>query len=690
MIAGTWLARGDEYRVMVISYEKQLVWQFAEEVRDFLGIEPGIEMEKERASSSDRIVVASRASLLLAPEVTFQQRERFIEYGIDDLGPLWKSRAESYLKMLHNRHAEPEQIRDQIAELKQRPEAHGDKWSRLHRFDPRLNWLLCFDEAHRHVRKLRSVGYLTEWFWTNPNTKQLGLTATPKRADGVSIGSEMFPAIAADYPLFHFSKPCAVKDGYAVPYVQRYISVEGVDFKNLKRVAGDFDDGDLERVLGEESTLAKLCQPLLDMVGDRRTLIFSPGVEMAGNVARFINARSEAVCSACQHVAWYPKLLIGDGATCQCGALIADEDVTKAGDQARSIHGGTRLDDRKDVYEGHQSGQFQFLSVCGLCREGYNDPDIGCVAIFRPVSKKASSLAEQMKGRGCRPEKALIRELCTIVSAEERRQLIADSEKPNCLIVDLVGVTGLDDCASTTLIYAEGTPDGVLERAQQIAEESDDDVDIEEAIEQAAREDAEEKERIKRERDEAERLAKEEFERRAKAEADVSYSVHDVGHSSSADPREATSAQYKFLESLGISIVDYALTKKQAGRLIDKLLSGEAAEDATYETGIDEEHWKPKGPSGKQVSFAAWKHIDISWCRSPSDATLAISARMNRGECRQKLIAMLQHANTHDALNSVGRKMVRCGMHHDETLIALGKRRRADVRAQEEVVIDDF
>lgn len=681
MIAGTWLARGDDYRVMIVSYEQQLVWQFAEEVVDFLGIQPGIEMGSDRAKQSDKVVVASRASLLLAPELLDDQRAMFKEeYGIMDLGPLWKARAESWLKMLKQNRATPEQIRDQIELLKREPEAHGDKWSRLHRFNPDLNWLLIFDEAHRHIRKLRTIGYLTDWFWANKKTKQLGLTATPKRADGVSIGSQMFPSIAADYPLFHYTKPCAVKDGYAVPYQQQYISVEGVDFKSLKKIAGDFDDSDLERILGEESTLAKLCQPMLDLVGDRRTLIFSPGVEMAANVARFVNARSEAVCPECQSAKWYPSLLIGDGAKCDCGTMIESTHITKRGQQAQTIHGGTRPEDRKEIYSGHQGGMFQFLSVCGLCREGYNDPDISAVVVFRPVSKEASSLAEQMKGRGCRPARAIIRDLCTLKTSEERRQLIAESTKPDCLIIDLVGITGLGDCASTALIYADGLPDEIVDRMETILEEEGG--DVEEVVERAEREAAEEKERIKQERLEAERRAKEEFEKRAKANADVTYSVHDVGHSSNAssgDPREATDGQYRFVESLGVEIVGYVLTKKQAGRLIEKLLSGETPQEATRVTGIDEQYWKRKGPSAKQLKFASWKRIDISWCQSSSDATLAISARMNPQECREKLSGMIKAAGTDAALTSVGKKMKRCGMERDSQLIVLGSKRRSEL-----------
>ena len=62
----TWLSRGPDYRAIVISYERDLVWQFAQEIEDFLGITPGIEMADECCSAVElpAVIVASRATLL--------------------------------------------------------------------------------------------------------------------------------------------------------------------------------------------------------------------------------------------------------------------------------------------------------------------------------------------------------------------------------------------------------------------------------------------------------------------------------------------------------------------------------------------------------------------------------------------------------------------------------------------------
>src|SRR5882672_8025634 len=80
MIMDTWLRRSHEHRVMVLSYETQLVGQFAQEIKDYIGITPMIEMADQRADEKCRIIVASRASLLRHTSPTEQQMAGLLEF----------------------------------------------------------------------------------------------------------------------------------------------------------------------------------------------------------------------------------------------------------------------------------------------------------------------------------------------------------------------------------------------------------------------------------------------------------------------------------------------------------------------------------------------------------------------------------------------------------------------------------
>ena len=595
MAIDEWLAQGPNNRAMVISYEKQLVWQFAEEIEDVLRITPGIEMEKEsiKPGKVPRIVVASRQTLLRQKLATEEQKAELAGYGIDSIGLATHKLARRALKELAAG-MDPQLIRETFEEHNasyQCNHAVGGV-SRLYKFSHELNWLVVWDEAHKHAHKLTSVGHIHDWFHQNPASWDKGLTATPKRFDGVNIGHKMFPGVAVDYPL-----TAAVADGYAVPYIQKYIVCDDVDFSQLKKVAGDFDEGDLERVLFAEGQLAKLCEPMLDMVGDRRTLIFSPTVQTAKDVTNYINARRELTCPDCDKITWIASMLIGDGAKCECGHVFSETDITKHGHQAGVVYGEIPPKQRREIYRQHQSGGIQFLSVCGLCKEGYNDPDIGAVAVFRPVSKKASSLAEQMKGRASRVLRGLIE---GVDDKEERLRLVAESSKPNALVIDLVGITGLADCASTVSIYAEGRDDEVVTRAEELTISGDCE-DVQEAIDEAQRQVDEEREERARLRKEQEERDREEAERRAKARAEVKYTTHDIGHGTDYDPHAATDKQMNYLRFLGIEILGRSISRRQAGRMITQMKDeGMSASEVAYANGIADEHWELATASVKQ------------------------------------------------------------------------------------------
>lgn len=683
-----WLDRGPNYKCMALSYEQELVEQFAQEIADVLGEEPGVEMGAQELEPGNipRIVVACRQSLLTHELATEEQREELAKFGFRDIGLLTKAKARQIFRAL-SQGVDLQAVGDAITEhnADYRCCHETGRVSRLHKFDWRFNWLVCMDEAHKYAMTMKTVGPLVEWFEKNPESRRSGVTATPKRRDKVSIGTKLFPAISLDYP---FTK--AVADGYAVPYTQKFVQVDSIDFKRLKEVCNTQEKFDkaIDEILNTEEELAKLCEPMLELVGDRKTLIFSPSVSMAENVADYINARNECECPSCGTKRWYPVLLLGDGAKCrECGDFITTANSIKKGMQAHSLNGAIPQRSRRAVYEGHKKGQFQFLSICGLCREGYNDPEISCVTIFRPVTKAASSLAEQMKGRGSRPARGCINGLNTVA---ERLSAIAASEKQTCLIIDLVGVTGLADCASTVQIYAEGLPDDIVARAEQIALKGGVD-DPAAAVEQAKREDEEEKERLRIKREEEARKRREAAEKRATLDAEVKYSTHQVGSAtySSGLPGMASEKQLKYLHMLGIDFHDWEPSQRQAGRMITQLKEGGLRpEEVAYQNGVAVEHWSPARPTVRQIMALAKRGIDAK-NMTPAQAGDAFAGKPVSKPAPASVAAGLRstitNADTAGELTAAARAVATAfadrKITHPEyqTLIALGKEQRSKV-----------
>lgn len=447
LIMSAWLAMGKDRRVIVLCHEIQLIDQFADEVEDVTGTRPGIEQGKDNHVKANHL-----------PEITIASRDSLRVKKTND------------------------------------EEGNEIEASRLFKFDTnRYKFLVIIDECHRYLKRgLKSCKPIFAHFDGHP---RLGLTATPERGDKRTLG-DLLPDVVADYPLYRIDGgPCAVRDGWCVPYDQRFVVVEGVDFKDLNNSIkkGDFDPAAIESMLQERETLLGFVKPTIDLVEDRRTLTFSATKNMAKLVAHTINE-------------------------------------FKPG-QAVSLDGDAPPYQRKDVYRRHQAGEFQFLSVCGLCREGYNDPGIQAVAVFRPT--KSRSLAEQMPGRSCRPLRGCVD---SDMTREERLAAIAASDKPNAMIVDLVGITGMADCITAAHILAEGEPDEVIERANKNALEKDGPIDMVEEVRKAQSEIEDEREKARLARLEQERQEQDEADRRAKLTAEVRYSAQKVqqGHGAQA------------------------------------------------------------------------------------------------------------------------------------------------------------
>lgn len=487
LIADRWLQQGDDCRVIVVAHERQLIHQFAEEIEDVLGITPGVEMGSEHVKPHE--IVSGKTLITVASRQTLMPREK-----------------------------------------------DGQVLTRLGKFPSHLRWLLVIDECHRWAYSLRSCEPILKHFGEEHH-RRLGITATPFRTDKTSLGT-MFPGVALDYR--HYDPDggrCAIRDGWAVPYEQHLVRVEGVDLRRLEDCKSQAEEEAwLESVLGDQKTVASLVEPTLDIVGDLKTIVFCPTINVSRMVAAYICAKRE--------------------------------------DDMAAVHldGSFKDHERKQVYQAFERGDFQFLCVVGLCREGYNCPSIGAVAVFRPT--KSRSLAEQMKGRGCRPLRGVVNGLET---AEERRAAIAASDKPVCRIVDLVGISGMPPAGSTVSLFAEGKEDEVVERANKKVEAGE--TDVVKAVQDA-------EEEIKREREEARRRREIEEQRRVqrRTRAKVKYKGRVVGDgygtNGSQGPRSIgdamTDPQRRYLWVLGFKDIDQyeGITKQQARNMISQIKSG--------------------------------------------------------------------------------------------------------------------
>jgi superfamily II DNA or RNA helicase len=443
---------------------------------------------------------------------------------------------------------------------------------RMGKFRPEAFGLVWQDEAHHATAAsfARAIDYLT-----SGGACLLGVTATADRADGTALG-EVFEEVAFTYDL-----PDAIADGYLVPVRQRPVVIEGLNLSNCRTTAGDLNAGDLEAELLLEKPLLGVAHatveiacglsqyalnPLLDdpdrtaklaaMVGAnrrRKTLVFCAGVKLAERLA-------EIFCR------WLPE-------------------------SALHVDGSMPPDRRRDVFAAFRDGRIQFLTACMVPTEGYDEPSVEMVVMARPT--KSRPLYAQMAGRGTRPLDGVAGTLASLPDAAARRAAIAASEKSECAILDFVGNTGRHRLVTAAdLLGGERYDPAVVQRAAEIAQETEGGADVEQALlwaEQEA-EEAAAVEQLRAEAFQAVLDAEEERQRSARAAAGraglvatAEYSVGEVdafdrtrgagpGREHAAGGRGgASDGQINFLVKLGVQRAAAGYSKRQASAVIESL-----------------------------------------------------------------------------------------------------------------------
>lgn len=231
----------------------------------------------------------------------------------------------------------------------------------------------------------------------NPCCKILGITATPCRTDKKALGV-VFNSCAFEYPIVQ-----AIEDGYLTPIRQEIITIENIDFSNVRLTKNDFGETDfnledLHAILIEEEPLHALAKPIIERSGDRSVVVFTAGVPHAHLLAAILNRE-------------------------QPGSAAAMDGTMPPGSDAR-----------KRILRSFTDRQIKYICNYAILTEGWDCDFVAAVAMGRPT--KSRLVYEQMLGRVLRPLDGVV-DGCA--DASDRKMSILTSDKPYALCMDFVG-----------------------------------------------------------------------------------------------------------------------------------------------------------------------------------------------------------------------------------------------------------
>lgn len=294
----------------------------------------------------------------------------------------------------------------------------GRDGGRMTRFDPQEFSLLIVDEAHHAPAK--TYKRVIDYYQQNPKLKLLGCTATPDRHDKKAMG-QIFNEVSYSYDIRD-----GIDSGWLVPIEQQSVFVSGLDYSEVKTVAGDLSGKDLAKILEYEENLHAIADPTVQLTGDKKTLIFTASVAQAERLTEIINRHKP--------------------------------------DSARYVCGKTPKETRREMFKDYAESKFQYLLNVGIATEGWDEPTVKCVVLARPT--KSRSLFAQMIGRSTRPLEGLVDQFDDAV---ERREAIAASDKSSATILDFVGNSGRHRLINLADILGGKYDDDVVELANENA-----------------------------------------------------------------------------------------------------------------------------------------------------------------------------------------------------------------------------
>jgi DNA repair protein RadD len=208
--------------------------------------------------------------------------------------------------------------------------------------------IVFIDECH-HCRAMIYQTIINAY----PNAIIIGLTATPCRGDGRGLGN-VFQAMIECPQIGEL-----IKLTHLVPL--RIFAPPPPDLRGVQVMStGDYNLDQLsERI---DPLVGDFVEHWLKHAQRRRTIAFAVDVKHSVHIV---------------------------------------DELIKSGVRAEHIDGTTAADDRDAIIARLASGETEVVSNVGIFTEGFDLPDIGCIALVRPT--RSLGLFRQMIGRGLRP-----------------------------------------------------------------------------------------------------------------------------------------------------------------------------------------------------------------------------------------------------------------------------------------------
>lgn len=220
--------------------------------------------------------------------------------------------------------------------------------------------LIIVDEAHRIPESGEGMyrSYLEACRKLNPDVRLVGMTATPYRT---STGLLCGPDNLLNEICYEIGVRELIRDGWLAPLRSKSCR-EKIDTSNVTIRAGEFVLDELQAAaIQDADKIAMACMEIGERSADcRSVLVFSCGVEHAKLVRNVLSDLSET------------RLILGD----------------------------TPADERALTLADFKAGRFKYLVNVDVLTEGFDAPNVDCVAVMRPTM--SPGLWTQMVGRGCR------------------------------------------------------------------------------------------------------------------------------------------------------------------------------------------------------------------------------------------------------------------------------------------------